>query len=169
MLAMSELAKSWPVAGWILRLFINLMKKLTDQNVRYDSNLDRSRQDRTGYGGNSSMDSPSAATRSGTNRTMQMGHGLGNLINQPVEADQLSARVEEWNAIQQSDQLLSDVIWAPDQNNFDFDLLFQGQSNGSLPFNFGSLAETFVPEYVDTGIQHASSRNIDHLLAESSG
>lgn len=100
---------------------------------------------------------------------MQMGHGLGNLINQPVEADQLSARVEEWNAIQQSDQLLSDVIWAPDQNNFDFDLLFQGQSNGSLPFNFGSLAETFVPEYVDTGIQHASSRNIDHLLAESSG
>ncbi|KAJ5988015.1 hypothetical protein N7481_003225 [Penicillium waksmanii] len=169
MLAMSELARSWPVAGWILRLFINLMKKLTDQNVRYDSDLDRSRQDRTGYRGDSSMDSPSAATRSGTTRTMQMGHGLGNLINQPVEADQLSARVEEWNAIQQSDQLLSDVIWAPDQNNFDFDLLFQGQSNGSLPFNFGSLAETFVPEYVDTGIQHASNRNIDHLLAESSG
>ncbi|KAK5271548.1 hypothetical protein LTR96_003373 [Exophiala xenobiotica] len=29
MLALSELAKSWPVAGWILRLFVSLMTRLT--------------------------------------------------------------------------------------------------------------------------------------------
>lgn len=34
MLAMSELAKCWPVAGWILHLFISVMSRLTGQDFR---------------------------------------------------------------------------------------------------------------------------------------
>ncbi|EXJ60793.1 hypothetical protein A1O7_04946 [Cladophialophora yegresii CBS 114405] len=36
MLALSELAKSWPVAGWILRLFISLMTRLTGHSFDID-------------------------------------------------------------------------------------------------------------------------------------
>lgn len=149
---MSELAKSWPVGGWILRLFINLMKKLTGQNVGCGSKHDRGTQDESRAPGNSGVDSSSAAARPRSNKTLQMGPGLSNLIQEPVENGQSSARVDEWNELQQTDQLLSDVIWAPDQTNFDFGFLFEGQPNGSLPFNFGSLVETVVPEYVGPGI-----------------
>ncbi|RHZ62630.1 hypothetical protein CDV55_106004 [Aspergillus turcosus] len=149
MLAMSELARSWPVAGWILRLFINLMKKLTGQSVGCDSAPSRTKPDQTGDSG---FESPSATVGSGGTSAMQMASGLDNLIHRSLGNDQSSTRVEEWNESQQTDKLLSDVIWAPDQTNFDFDLLFQGQSNGSLPFNFGSLAETAIPEYAPPGI-----------------
>lgn len=39
MLALSELAKSWPVAGWISRLFISLMTRLTGHSFDIDPRL----------------------------------------------------------------------------------------------------------------------------------
>ena len=79
---------------------------------------------------------------------MQVNPDLNPAIHQGCGSGQFGTQVEDWSDVQQTDQLLSDVIWAPDQANFDFDLLFQGQTNGSLPFNFGSLAETALPDYV---------------------
>jgi hypothetical protein len=35
MLALSELSKSWPVGGWILQLFVNLMKRLTGHDFGF--------------------------------------------------------------------------------------------------------------------------------------
>lgn len=147
MLAMSELAKSWPVAGWILRLFINLMKKLTGHSVGRDNPSSRNKAHQSGYRGDSGFELPSATVSSVENNAMQMGSGLNSLINRSLENDQSCTRVEEWNEVRLTDQLLSDVIWAPDQTNFDFDLLFQERSNGCLPFSFGSFAETVIPEY----------------------
>lgn len=40
MLALSELSHSWPVAGWILRLFTSLMKRLTGGNFSLDDGLE---------------------------------------------------------------------------------------------------------------------------------
>jgi hypothetical protein len=35
MLSLSELSKSWPVGGWILQLFVNLMKRLTGRDFGF--------------------------------------------------------------------------------------------------------------------------------------
>lgn len=39
MLALSELAKSWPVAGWIFRLFVSLMTRLTGHSFDIEPKL----------------------------------------------------------------------------------------------------------------------------------
>jgi hypothetical protein len=36
MLALSVLSKSWPVGGWVFRLFVNLITKLTGQKFKSD-------------------------------------------------------------------------------------------------------------------------------------
>lgn len=39
MLALMELSRSWPVAGWILRLFISLMRRLTGGDFDFEAGL----------------------------------------------------------------------------------------------------------------------------------
>lgn len=36
MLALSELSRSWPVGGWILQLFVNLLKRLTGHDFGFN-------------------------------------------------------------------------------------------------------------------------------------
>ncbi|KAL1989084.1 hypothetical protein VTN96DRAFT_5847 [Rasamsonia emersonii] len=54
MLALSELAKCWPVGGWILRLFINLMRRLTGQGFGFENN--------TSSGGGSGANNPTSSS-----------------------------------------------------------------------------------------------------------
>jgi hypothetical protein len=135
MLAMTELAKSWPTAGWILRLFINLMKKLTAQKFRCWGNRNCGKS-------NSSGDSDEVGFTTlqniGDNTSKHMSTGLMlNAVVQPsAENGQLYARSGEMNRFGQTEQLMSDVIWASDQNNFDFDFMFRTQSNSLFPFSF---------------------------------
>ncbi|CAK7234096.1 hypothetical protein SCUCBS95973_008819 [Sporothrix curviconia] len=86
-LAFGELAKGWPVAGWILRMFINLMKKLTGER------------------------GPSAEYL-------------------PVDG----SFVDD-GSLQGTNQLISDIIWAPVQGDFDCDFIFSNtQVNNGFMF-----------------------------------
>lgn len=47
MLALSELSKSWPVGGWILQLFVNLLKRLTGRDFGFQVNANSTKHDDT--------------------------------------------------------------------------------------------------------------------------
>ena len=47
MLALSELSKSWPVGGWILQLFVNLLRRLTGRDFGFQVTANPAKQGNT--------------------------------------------------------------------------------------------------------------------------
>jgi hypothetical protein len=167
MLALSELAKCWPVGGWILRLFINLMRRLTGQGFSFDNSNTggisgsgvhntpiASKQSRDSSGltpGQSGLSSAPIQGMTGKtatpqddtlNASMPCEPDVGQQ-QQPRESDgrqqEFSRSNRQINMIQQADQLLSDALWA--DGGFDFDFLFQSASGSFLrSYNFGGMS-----------------------------
>lgn len=142
---MGELAKGWPVAGWILRLFINLMKRLTGQNAAFVAGP--------------------AQVSLGT--TANRDHQFGQQSNQAVPCNKnipsypggntdqyLLAKNASFNQSQEgfgpveTDQLMSDIIWGSGQNDLDFDLMLNGiQSTSMFPAHLGLLQSQNTREF----------------------
>lgn len=122
---MSELAKGWPVAGWILRLFINLMKRLVGQSVAYGTNLDPRREKHFHVNNHVGQyaDTNDPETNSGTCFTTD-----GRSIHDQTE--------NEFSLLQ-SDHFMADIMWT-DANDLDFDLMLnRAQSNSLFPLSLG--------------------------------
>ncbi|CAK7204038.1 hypothetical protein SEUCBS139899_006789 [Sporothrix eucalyptigena] len=129
-LAFGELAKGWPVAGWILRMFINLMKKLTGERGPFPQNNPISLQQH-----DTSQQHP--------HQQQQQPHPQQPLPQQPQQCitsprQDLSALpyipvdgtfVDDGSlattaGLNHTNQLISDIIWAPVQGDFDCDFIF---------------------------------------------
>lgn len=128
-LGMSELAKGWPVAGWILRLFINLMKGLTGHAGVYDTGpaqpLEGFPNGDLGLGQQSAQPAPSTrnpASYSVENTDKYLMANCGTICHDGRDSFGLV----------EADQLLTDIIWAPDQNDFDFDIMLNSAHSNSL-------------------------------------
>ncbi|OAA59736.1 Transcription factor [Niveomyces insectorum RCEF 264] len=130
-LALGELAKGWPVAGWILRLFMNLMKTLTGQsNAAPDGRASQQRNaDLRG-------DNGSAAIQQATHSVTDFSKSFGLCAYPPVENGVIG---DGASSLGQTNQLISDIIWAPEQADFDCDFMFGNiqVNNGSFPFHLG--------------------------------
>ncbi|KAL4947585.1 fungal-specific transcription factor domain-containing protein [Aspergillus filifer] len=125
-LGMSELAKGWPVAGWILRLFINLMKRLTEtgsyaagppQLLERASNTDL-------HLGQQSIN-PVQSTENPA--SYAAGNGGQSLV---ANSGSICDDGRESFGLVEVDQLMSDIMRAPDQN--DFDLMLNSHLASSL-------------------------------------
>lgn len=115
---MGELAKGWPVAGWILRLFINLMNRVTGQSGSLESNLSPPMEIHTEH-----------SFQNNQRPTQNMENPLSYMS---IEGESICHDED------QTDQLVSDLIWVPDQSDFDFDPMFRNtQLNGVFPYNLG--------------------------------
>ncbi len=122
-LAFGELARGWPVAGWVMGLFINLMKRLTSQAGGND-------------GGASHTRGAEPAPHQQTERDFASpSKNPDELSYMPFDHDTAFASDEA--SLGQTNQLLSDIIWAPLQNDFDGDFMFGNPplNTGFMPFN----------------------------------
>lgn len=108
---MSELAKGWPVAGWILRLFIKLMKRLTGHGS-YSAQIPDGISNRDRHLGQQSIQPL-------PNNSSPPSYSGGNTDQYPVAPPRQG---HEDFGIVETDQLISDVIWDSGQSDFDLDL-----------------------------------------------
>lgn len=155
MLALSELAKSWPVRTWILKAFVNLMKRLTGLssgaggsitnvtsivvNNRGDINSDLLQHRNGPPNASHSLDEDQSPYPRGEQGTQS------NFLNRS-EFGNLHAHGD---ILQLSDQVMNDSFWAGYVDNmFDSDLLLH-ESTGplfSLPFeNYTGRGESNDP------------------------
>lgn len=117
MLAMSQLANSWPVAGWILRLFINLMKRLTGQSFGKSNNVGGgARCSNQGKGDTLDNDFPASS--------------VGGLTSQHIPPNGSFLGGDQ----DATDQLLSDALWDADQDPFNLEFVPRAQPNGLFPW-----------------------------------
>ncbi|KAF4455580.1 hypothetical protein F53441_2104 [Fusarium austroafricanum] len=138
-LALSELAKHWPIGLWIVRFFGNLMRRLTGQGSAVSAG---SIVDVTSRIANCSRNQESSATTS-TEAIREASQNFGEsavAFNQGSMANAQPA-METNDLLQQpADQFGFDYFWAED--TIDVDLLLQHGLCPLLPANFGP----FPPE-----------------------
>ena len=164
MLAMSELSKLWPVGGWILQLFVHLMRRLTGPTPPSESssNATASNHGKTSTGVATSYD------RSSANNIEAVGMPEYNpgfnseqntMLTPPTSLDvrerdtdsprgsfpQADTQDQQFPYIPLgADQLLSDAIWAGNMDaSFDMDFLLNSNAAPffSNPFGGISMAE----------------------------
>jgi hypothetical protein len=140
MLALSELAKSWPVGGWILRLFMNLMSRLTGQGSGFDnSNASTNVSGRFRNNGNTSQSLNSEGVQPSFG---DAGLDAQGKIVTPTSLDRFDPVPERQQHVdygqQVADQLITDALWT--NNGFDFDFMFQHTPGTFLPPPFGAVA-----------------------------
>ncbi|KAF4967712.1 hypothetical protein FSARC_4773 [Fusarium sarcochroum] len=147
-LALSELAKSWPVGLWIMKFFVNLMRRLTGQGsalsagsiVDVTSRIadhDRNNED-------SRMDpalEPGRAESQNTGEALDVfNHNQGDSLNpQLPNVERTGMGEQQANDLlsQPADQFGFDAFWA--QDTIDVDLLLQHGLCPLLPANFGAV------------------------------
>ncbi|RFU30531.1 hypothetical protein B7463_g5824, partial [Scytalidium lignicola] len=128
-LGMSELAKGWPVAGWVLRLFINLMRRLTGQSEAYGSSLDQRRERNLSV----NQDVVQPPSMNGTNLTSFLSVNIDECVT--ANNGSIGDQVGNGFDLLQTDQFMADIMWA-DQNDLDFDIMLKSaQSKSLFPFN----------------------------------
>lgn len=119
MLALSELSQAWPVAVWILRLFINLMSRLTSRDFRNEILPMKNQQASTVH--RSSLQDE-AASRPMVSSTLHE-RGMPSPICGSSFADAIG-------------DLPYDYDWA-DLGLFNLDLMFDGSVAGTEPYSIG--------------------------------
>ncbi|KAH7196500.1 fungal-specific transcription factor domain-containing protein [Fusarium flagelliforme] len=128
-LALSELAKSWPIGLWITKFFVNLFRRLTGQGsavsagsiVDVTSRIARANEDNaSGEVGSQNL----AEALNGFNQQASFSNGDGSMMEPP--GDMLYP-----------DQFGFDSFWAED--TIDVDLLLQHGLCPLLPPNFGPV------------------------------
>lgn len=107
------------MAGWILRLFIKLMNRLTGPGSSPSRRASPQRE---------------VHPESHLHMNQQTAQSMSNsLPYMPVEGGWIYGGEEE-----ETNQLMSDIIWAPNQGELDFDMMFRNtQLNDLFPFTFG--------------------------------
>jgi Fungal specific transcription factor domain len=132
MLALSELAKSWPVGGWILRLFMTLMKRLTGRDFAFEvSSNYRKISSTAAPRGSRPVHEESISEQRLQGQDFEPGSGL----QLQDFGDNLQA-----TASQQNDEFLSSLPWdKDDQALLSFDSIFQQSLAGFLPFSFENV------------------------------
>ncbi|KAF4495923.1 Cutinase transcription factor 1 alpha [Fusarium agapanthi] len=136
-LALSELAKHWPVGLWIMRLFGNLMRRLTGQGSAVSAG---SIVDVTSRIANCSRNEDSTMNTSaeGSRATSQTLAENGGPFTDATNAQVAGAVMETNDLFQQPpDQFGFDNFWA--ENTIDVDLLLQHGLCPLLPGNFGTF------------------------------
>lgn len=150
-LAFGELAKGWPVAGWILRMFINLMKKLTASGSTTGAEGRQAIQNGYAPGQQSQAraQQPMSHTQQMQHQLQQQQHQQGIDMTSPSRPlDTLpylpvehggQTFVDDGTGLGQTNQFISDIIWAPMQGEFDCDFIFGNTqvNSGFLPFPMG--------------------------------
>ncbi|KAF4345614.1 cutinase transcription factor 1 alpha [Fusarium beomiforme] len=137
-LALSELAKHWPVGLWIMRFFGNLMRRLTGQGsaVSAGSIVDvTSRIANSNRGEDSTLNTSAEVSRATSQTLAENGGGFNEVANA-----QVAGAVMETNDLFQqpaADQFCFDTFWADDA--IDVDLLLQHGLCPLLPGNFGTF------------------------------
>ena len=106
------------MAGWILRLFINLMNRATGQSGSLESSASPPMEVYSDH----SFDNNQRPSQNMANPFLYMSI-----------ADESICREED-----QTGQLISDIVWVPNQSDFDFDPMFRNaQLNDLFPYNLG--------------------------------
>jgi hypothetical protein len=146
MLAMSELAKLWPVGGWILRLFVNLMRQLTGSN-----------QGPVAVPNNSGQPNATSNHTTNTADAVQLPSprqepSIGNMLSRlatPNSLDRFETENQAHNIVgveqpreqvsidyfqQAATQLLSDTLWAEGvETGYDFEFPIYSNPAGIYP------------------------------------
>lgn len=131
---MSELAKGWPVAGWILRLFINLMKNLTETGS-YDAGPPHSLQQVSDIDPQHAQQSIHPGPSTEAPASYPGGNGGHYLV---ANRGSVCDGGQENLGLVEADQLMSDIMRTPDQN--DFDLMLNSYLSSSIfPSNLAVL------------------------------
>lgn len=142
MLALSEIAKSWPVGMWTIKLFVNLMRRLTEQGsaVSGGSIVNVTSRIYDNQHGNGSPAGPAGYSESGISDHGPAHFSSGADSNQAILGHQPGAahlpdpQVSEF-VPQTADQLVYDSFWAGWlDNTFEVDMILQ---NGFGPFFSG--------------------------------
>ncbi|QGI59557.1 hypothetical protein CEK26_001683 [Fusarium fujikuroi] len=136
-LALSELAKHWPVGLWIMRFFGNLMRRLTGQGsaVSAGSIVDvTSRIANCNRNEDSTLNTSAEVSRATSQTLAENGGSFTDATNA-----QVAGAVMETNDLfqQPADQFGFDNFWA--ENTIDVDLLLQHGLCPLLPGNFGTF------------------------------
>ncbi|KAF5646564.1 cutinase transcription factor 1 beta [Fusarium sp. NRRL 25303] len=136
-LALSELAKHWPVGLWIMRFFGNLMRRLTGQGsaVSAGSIVDvTSRIANCNRNEDSTLNTSAEVSRATSQTLAENGGPFTDATNA-----QVAGAVMETNDLfqQPADQFGFDNFWAED--TIDVDLLLQHGLCPLLPGNFGNF------------------------------
>ncbi|RBA12506.1 hypothetical protein FPRO05_03956 [Fusarium proliferatum] len=136
-LALSELAKHWPVGLWIMRFFGNLMRRLTGQGsaVSAGSIVDvTSRIANRNRNEDSTLNTSAEVSRATSQTLAENGGPFTDATNA-----QVAGAVMETNDIfqQQADQFGFDNFWT--EATIDVDLLLQHGLCPLLPGNFGTF------------------------------
>ncbi|KAI1023638.1 hypothetical protein LB503_000141 [Fusarium chuoi] len=136
-LALSELAKHWPVGLWIMRFFGNLMRRLTGQGsaVSAGSIVDvTSRIANCNRNEDSTLNTSAEVSRATSQTLAENGGPFTDATNA-----QVAGAVMETNDLfqQPADQFGFDNFWAED--TIDVDLLLQHGLCPLLPGNFGTF------------------------------
>ncbi|XEU97693.1 hypothetical protein FSHL1_002979 [Fusarium sambucinum] len=144
-LALSELAKSWPISLWITKLFVNLLRRLTGQGsalsagsivdvrsrIANDSGVSEGSTQPPLRGGNGTHN-PNEATNV-FNQQGNLASGLLDGTNGVAMAEQQGSDMFQ----QPVDQFGLDAFWAED--TIDVDLLLQHGLCPLLPADFGLM------------------------------
>lgn len=152
-LAFGELAKGWPVAGWILRMFINLMKKLTaggsttgaEGRQAVQNGMAQAAQQTNGRAPHPQTHQQQMQQQLQQTQGMNMtspSRPMDTIPYLPFEHGGQSFVDDGTGGLgqgQQANQFISDIIWAPMQGEFDCDFIFGNTqvSSGLLPFTMG--------------------------------
>ncbi|KAM0273840.1 hypothetical protein ACHAPA_001418 [Fusarium lateritium] len=145
-LALSELAKSWPVGLWIMKFFVRLMRNLTGQGSGLSAGSIVDVTSRIAKDGRENDDStlglssgPSRDVSQNPDDSRAFRHQPDLFNTQPVDAERSGMEEQQvpemfaWSG----DQVGYDSFWAED--NIDVDLLLQHGLCPLLPANFGAV------------------------------
>ncbi|KAH7256268.1 fungal-specific transcription factor domain-containing protein [Fusarium tricinctum] len=144
-LALSELAKSWPVGLWIMKFFVRLMRNLTGQGsgpsagpiVDVTSRISKdSRENEGSTLGPSSESSRDVSQNPGDPRAFNQQPDLFNTQSLNAERSGMEEQQVPEMFAWPGDQFGSDSFWAED--TIDVDLLLQHGLCPLLPANFGA-------------------------------
>ena len=133
MLALGELAKSWPVGCWIMRLFVNPMRRMTEQGFGFE-NANANINVNIGGNGQKTLNVSTSQNLSSKSVESNLGAApdIQGKITTPSSLAQYSLHPQQQQQIdpmlQSADQLIPESLWA--DNGFDLDFLFQ---NASIP------------------------------------
>ncbi|RKL03643.1 hypothetical protein BFJ68_g11387 [Fusarium oxysporum] len=140
-LALSELAKHWPVGLWIMRFFGNLMRRLTGQGSAVSAG---SIVDVTSRIANCNRNEDSTLTEVSRVTSQTLAENGGPFTD--ATNAQVAGAVMETNDLfqQPADQFSFDNFWAED--TIDVDLLLQHGLCPLLPGNFGTFPPMSDPQ-----------------------
>ncbi|KAF5672789.1 cutinase transcription factor 1 alpha [Fusarium heterosporum] len=156
-LALSELAKHWPVGLWIMKFFVRLMRRLTGQGSALSAGPI---VDVTSRIANDSGESEDSTLRESSRSSTAMFHNLDHPVsgyNQQHDTDNVQPPNTERSGMEEqqipdmfswpNDQVGFDSLWAED--TIDVDLLLQHGLCPLLPANFGAVppnTDAFNPQ-----------------------